>query len=181
MAMLGERVDAAMDEVVRELTAGEPGAAFTARVLARIDAEASGTRTRPKWRAAWVMSPLALAAAIVVGAAVFRGGSTKPVPHPQPTAGIEDNGRTAAVEAAPAVTDSARVAFQLPTRRLDTASRLDSPNGLEIDALALAPLDVVSIKLSELEPLTSIDLEQLHTIEPIAVTPLGDDHEGDRP
>ena len=99
MAMLDEHVDAAMDEVVSELTAGEPGAAFTARVLARIDADAAGNRTRPTWRTAWVMSPLALAAAIVVAAAVFRGGSTKPVRQPQPTAGNEDNGRSAAVEA----------------------------------------------------------------------------------
>jgi hypothetical protein len=181
MAMSDERVDAAIDEVVRELTAGQPGGAFTAHVLARIDADEAGKRTRAKWQAAWVMSPLALAAAIVVAVAVFHGGSTKPVRQPQPTAGVGDNGRTAAVEAVPTVTDPPRIAFRPSTRRLDTTSRLDSPRALEIDALALAPLDVASIRLSEIEPLTSIDLEQLQTIAPIAVTPLGDDHEGDRP
>ena len=180
MAMSDEPVDAAIDEVVRQLTAGESGGAFTARVLARIDADEAGKRTRAK-RAAWVMSPLALAAAIVVAVAVFRSGSPTAVRQPQPTAGPGNNGRTAGVEAVPTVTDSRRIAFRPPTRRLDTTSQLDSPHALEIDALALAPLDVVSIRPSELEPLTSIDLEQLHTIEPIGMTPLGDDHEGDRP
>ena len=181
MAMSDERADAAIDEVVRELTAGEPGGAFTARVLARIDADEAVTRTRATWRPAWVMSPLALAAAIVVAVAVFHVGSTKPIRQPQPTPGAGNNGRTAGVEAVPTVTDARRIAFRPPARRLDTTSRLDSPHALEIDALALAPLDVVSIRLNEIEPLTSIDLDQLHTIEPIAVTPLGDDHEGDRP
>lgn len=180
MAMSDERVDAAIDEVVRELTAGEPGSAFTARVLARIDADEAVKRTRATWRPAWVLSPLALAAAIVVAAAVFHVGSTKPIRQPQPTPGVANNGRTAGVEAVPTVTDARRIAFR-PPRSLDTTSRLDSPQALEIDALALAPLDVVSIRPSVLEPLTSIDPEQLHTIEPIAVTPLGDDHEGDRP
>jgi hypothetical protein len=181
MAMSHEHVDAAIDEVVCELTGGEPGGAFTTRVLARIDGDEAGKRRRTKWRAAWVMSPLALAAAIVVALAVFHGGSPTPVREPQPIAGVGNNGRTGAVEAVPTVIDSPRMAFRPPTRRLDTTSRLDSPHALEIDALALAPLDVVSIRLNELEPLTSIDLEQLHTIEPIAVTPLGDEHEGDRP
>ena len=84
-----------------------------------------------------------------------------------------------------------RVASQLPAQTsrghagvgpvFDTTSRVNSAPGSDIDALALAPLDVVSITLSELEPLNSIDLEQLQSIAPIAVTPLGNLDQGDRP
>jgi hypothetical protein len=189
MAMSDERVDAAIEDVVRELTTGEPSRTFTACVLARIDAAGDSDPTRGTWRPARVMLPaLAVAAAIVLAVALFRGGSARPVQEPQPTAAIENK---ATVETASTETGRPPVAVRSPTPRVkgkagsssgfDRTLGADERYGMDMDALAPAPLDIASITLTELEPLTSIRVEQLHPIEPIAVTPLGDEHEGDRP
>src|ERR1700716_2573726 len=63
--MREDDIDRAIDDVARELTAGEPDGAFRARVMARIDAgEARGVRfTR------WVTSPLPVAALILLALA----------------------------------------------------------------------------------------------------------------
>jgi hypothetical protein len=104
------------------------------------------------------------------------------------TATIENK---ATVEAASTETGPPPVAVRLPTPSFegkagspsgfDGTSGPDERYGIDMDALAPPPLDVASIMPTELEPLTSIRVEQLHPIEPIAVTPLGDEHEGDRP
>jgi hypothetical protein len=54
-------LDRAIDEVARELTAGEPDGAFRARVMARIESGAS----RRVW-STWVMAPMPIAALIVI-------------------------------------------------------------------------------------------------------------------
>jgi hypothetical protein len=59
-----DRIDAAIDAVARHMTAGAPGAGLTARVLARI------RERRPVWRSPWVLSPLALAAVLLVAVAL---------------------------------------------------------------------------------------------------------------
>src|SRR5438093_12696906 len=56
-------INRAIDDIARELTAGEPDGAFKARVIARIE---SGESVRRTWRAAWIIAPLAAAAAIAI-------------------------------------------------------------------------------------------------------------------
>ncbi len=64
-------IDRAIDVVARQMTDGPPvgGAEFRRRVLARIEA---GHAPRTSWRAAWVLSPLAVAATIVMAIFVAR-------------------------------------------------------------------------------------------------------------
>jgi hypothetical protein len=156
MAMSDERVDTTIDEVVRELTAGEPGSAFTARVLARIDAGEAGKRTRATWRAAWVMSPLALAVAMVVAVAVFRSESTKPVQQPQPAAGVE-NKATVAPESTGPQPAQPRASCRPPEAQaccFRPASPSEARGIGHRRARAGAAADVGSITLHELEPPT---------------------------
>src|SRR5580765_6144537 len=61
-------LDRVIDDVAREMTAGEPNSAFNAHVLARIE---RGDRMRRSWRAAWILAPLAAAAAIAIVAAIL--------------------------------------------------------------------------------------------------------------
>jgi len=70
MKSADDRLDAAIDAVAREMT--EPGtpdaAAFRCRVLDGIDASAVPRKT---WRSAWVLAPLAAAAAVVIAVAMY--------------------------------------------------------------------------------------------------------------
>src|SRR5689334_5503317 len=61
--------DNEIDDVAREMTAGEPDAAFPARVLARIQAVET-----PWWsrRVVWQWSPLAVAAVAVLAILIVR-------------------------------------------------------------------------------------------------------------
>src|SRR2546428_10225327 len=54
-------IDRAIDEVARQLTAGEPGGAFRARVMARIESGES----RRVW-STWSMAPLPVATLILI-------------------------------------------------------------------------------------------------------------------
>src|SRR3989442_14162911 len=72
-------IDRAIDDAAREMTAGEPDGAFKARVLARIE---SGESVRRTWRAAWILAPLAAAAAIVIAMVMVSrsAGDSRPGP-----------------------------------------------------------------------------------------------------
>ncbi|MBI3493065.1 MAG: hypothetical protein HY047_14985, partial [Acidobacteria bacterium] len=63
--MKHDALDSAIDEAARQMTAGNTGAAFKARVLARLH------ERRSIWRSPWMRSPIAVAALIVVAVAVF--------------------------------------------------------------------------------------------------------------
>src|SRR5206468_11454472 len=60
-----DRIDIAIDGIAREMVGPAPRAGFTARVLTRISAPRSARR------AGRVVSPVALAALVVVGVAVY--------------------------------------------------------------------------------------------------------------
>ncbi len=80
--MKSDQLDSAIDEVARQMTEAHPAGAidFRRRVLARLESGRDHTAAPPRrWSAALVMSTLAVAAAIVIGIAVFRGGSSKSV------------------------------------------------------------------------------------------------------
>ena len=64
--MQGNDVDRAIDEAAREMTAGEPGPAFTTRVLARMQHQPSS------WNWRWVMAPVSVAAATAVIVVALR-------------------------------------------------------------------------------------------------------------
>jgi hypothetical protein len=84
-----DRIDRAIDEAARGLTAGEPGAAFTMRVLARV-------RRRPAvWNWRIVMNPLSVAAVIAIAfaALVMRMSNVRPAVTPQSAPAIADAAR----------------------------------------------------------------------------------------
>jgi hypothetical protein len=80
-------IDRAIDETARGLTAGEPGAAFTTRVMARM-------RHRPArtWRVA--MNPLTIVAAVAIAVVVvmMRISNVRPAVAPEPAPAIAGAG-----------------------------------------------------------------------------------------
>src|SRR5438067_406718 len=71
-------LDRVVDNVAREMTAGEPDSALKARVLARIE---RGESVRRTWRPAWIIAPLAAAAMAIVVVMVSRSANETPGPY----------------------------------------------------------------------------------------------------
>ena len=167
--MSDERFDRVIDEVARQMTEGELPGDFRARVIARLD---SGDRPRRLWPAAWVLSPIAVAAVVIVAIFVARGvqdrdvaptraNQTVQVP-PSPQSGFR--GTSTPDTAHEGLHDTGRKSVRRP-----------GPSGLvatsDLDALApprleVAPLDVEALSTA------SIAVPQLDAIAPIAVEPL---------
>ncbi|HEV8209866.1 MAG TPA: hypothetical protein VGP77_07075 [Vicinamibacterales bacterium] len=174
-------MNTAIDEVAREMTEETRttnGADFRRRVLARI---ASNEAPRASWRAAFVLSPVALAAALVIAVMfvrgpgrVGRGGAAGPQgPARQPVA------TTAAklgAELAPPVTREPET-----TRRSPQALRRPGPFGpgvtraataaSDVEALAPPALDAPALAIATLTT-ESIALDRLETPARIAIAPL---------
>jgi len=186
--MWDERVNGAIDEVARQMTEEAPphGADFRRRVLARI---ASNDAPRASWRTAFVLSPIAVAAAIAI--AVFVAGRPDPVrPGVSQPAGNTvrpfdgAQGRPEAPEGqlkpdtgeAAGPTGPALQAAAANTVRLkpDTTEvrRPGSfgPGVLEpapqVDSIAVAPLVVGALAPDP------IHIERIETITPVTVAPL---------
>jgi hypothetical protein len=180
-----DRIDRAIDDVARRMTEGAPSADLKARVLSRLDRLESAASWR--WRLVWIAAPLAAAAAVIfmVFAARFdrgsenRGsrpavarGSDQPLPptmHQEPAQKLnrleEPRPRAAATVA--------RTGVAPAPRSLPTPSDVEAlaPPQLEVPSIALPSMAIGEI------PTTSIAIDPLETITPIAVTPIG---EGDR-
>jgi hypothetical protein len=188
--MWDEPVNDAIDEVARRMTEGAPdeAAAFRRRVLARIEA---GDAPRRSWRAAFVLSPIAVAAAIVIAIVAARapgvrysnsGNAQVRVP-PSPggysatrtpdIAGarasqrdlVAATARTGAAAASPAPYLRARAAGHRavsPANREAGVIEPAAPPG----SIALAPLAVGAVSAD------AIPIERLDTITPITVAPL---------
>ena len=159
-------IDLAIDEVARQMTAGELSSDFRARVVARI---ADGGRPRRTWRAAWILSPLAAAAVLAVAIFVARFQFL----HPSSPSTIAQ--ATRPVESAARPSPSAPGAEMVPEG--PAPHRAPQPGHTyartEIDALAPPPLEVAPLGL-EVLPTASIAVSQLDAIAPIAVEPLPD-------
>ena len=167
--MWDERVNTAIDEVAREMTdeaAATDDAAFRRRVLARI---ASDDEPRASWRAAFVLSPIAVAAAIVI--AVFIVGRPDPVrPGVSQPAGNTirpfdgAQGRPEALEGR-RTPDTAEARRPGPFGPGDSrpAPQLDP---IEVDSIAPAPLVVGTLAPDP------IQIERLDAVAPIDVAPL---------
>ncbi len=177
--MSEELLDQAIAEVARELTRGEPGSAFRAQVMARINA---GDRPRyTAWRAAWVLSPVAVAA-IVIAAFLFR--TTTPVSAPAvAVAGRAEQARplrdqrdriATAVDSASerAVAATPEGAGLAPSRPASNRVVTNRPAARPVlDPLAAPPLAVASIAVDTLAQ-DPIQIERLDAIAPMTVAPL---------
>jgi hypothetical protein len=176
-----ERVEAAIDEAARQMTAGEPGADLRVRVMARIEA-GSGLGARisafKSWRPA--LAGLSFAALILLALFVSREQSRFDSPGRQlnPVA-------TSVPVAAPRPPDT-RLEVRLkpdatygPAVRLkpDPTYEMDRPS--EVDALALPSIELESIAVATLAAAESIHIEPLQAAAPIAVAPLSTENEGD--
>jgi len=188
------RIDAAIDEVARRMTAGSPDSAFKARVLARIDGDRLALRDPSAsrgWRLAWMLAPLVVAALIIITIAVFRASNRQsrsapdvaqrpsPAETVTPAGTARDRGLVKDGTAAPRTTETLVQRAQAPlgpamSRRLPRARAESS----EVDALAPSPLEVDSIRLAALPPASSIRLAPLEPIAPIDVAPLGEPDHG---
>jgi hypothetical protein len=182
-------LDRAIDVVARQMTDGASagGADFRRRVLARIEA---GHAPHTRWPAAWVLSPLAVAAAIVMAIFVARGfqsGQRRERAAPQGTAvaqrfapppqtvlpeqsqvGLKPPFDVA--QGGPEVLEGPVTTVRAVTNRAAGVPAL--PFGAEaIAALAAPSLDLEPLTVDALAP-DSIQLERLDTTSSITIAPI---------
>jgi hypothetical protein len=195
-----DRIDAAINAVARHLTEGAPGADLRARVIARI------RERRPVWRSPWVLSPLALAAVLLVAVALDqrwlanradtsarearselsgRGEDSQSPARQTAPAGAahpEEPGPPVQADAAPASPFVPQPVAERRHREKPDSRRTHPPAAAttmtsDIDALAPPALDVGSIAVDRLARPEPLAVQPLE-ITSIALAPIG---EGDRP
>jgi hypothetical protein len=178
--MSDERLNTAIDEVARQMTDPEPGAAADLRrqVVARI--EAGGT-PRERWRIAFVWSPLAVATVFAVVFFVARSFQPADVRRPG-TLGTPVKSLPSSPIAAAAQPEQTSTRRPTPEATVPAARRnAEHPAGSFEPAVAgtmlhepappIEPLDVAPLTVDALRP-DPIPVEQLETIAPILVAPL---------
>ena len=163
-----------IDEVARGMTAdvSDDTVAFRRRVLARVE---SGGAPRRTWRAAFVLSPIAVAAAIIIVAFVVLGrrpgpfgpgaqGPERPVPQTPPI--VAASPPETAGPKGPALQAAVNTAAQPAVRR-------PGPEGpaLQIDPNAVASIAVAPLAVDALAP-DPIPIDRLDAVPPIVVAPL---------
>jgi hypothetical protein len=182
-----EQIDAAIDETARQMIAGEPGADFRARVVARLDAgsrrSVAGFAIR-SWRPA--LAGLAVAALIIIVLVVSRDRqlpASRVASAPVSIVRLPEPDATSMVRLKPDLTyeNSAPVrGFGGPRKPDATQVRLKPDATYDLEPLTTAPLDLDSIAVAALTASDSIDIEPLPLASPIAVTPLDVENQGDR-
>jgi hypothetical protein len=164
-------VDEIVDEVAGSLTAGEPRADFTSRVMARIE----GSRDTPRrgWRPAWLLVPPTAAA--IVAMLIFPAHDTRP-----PGAGRV---ATAQQPAAPrpadrSATQATHVAAATAARAVRTRASVSAPRpspyaldplvtaGIGVTPLTIDRLSTDPIAIDLLDPITSVDVAPLTVDDP---------------
>ena len=182
-----ERLDAAIDETARQMTAGEQGADFRVRVMARVEA-------RPRAAAMWrpLYAGAAVAALILIALVVSRDRKlpqrppqSAPAPmvrlKPDPT--YENTIRLPPPPrggyGGPTKPDPTHVLLK-PDPTYSVVAQGFSPAIADLEPLMTDPLELESIAVGALVPNDSIHLEPLPPAAPIAVPPLAVDNEGDR-
>jgi len=194
--MSDERLDRLIDDVAKQLTAGQPSSDFRARVIARLDRP-----PRRAWWTSWVAVPLGAVAVTMIALAVAR-----PFMGRDRGAGPRQSSQAVETETAPAAPTPDATTVRLPpspppggfseTRKPDTTygsqqgtrvatagRRQDPSTGAAAAVAALAPLqlDVPPLGVEaigiEALPSGSIAVPQLDAITPIAVEPLPTDVE----
>jgi hypothetical protein len=177
-----KQIDAAIDETARQMTAGEPGADFRARVMARLEVRPSRT---PLWR------PIAVGfavAAMVLVAVLVRlppwppGGFGAPRKPDAPQVLLKPDATYEAKPEAPLVRRPASPLGDVRglSRADATQVRLKPDATYDLEPLTTAPLDLDSIAVTALAASDSIDIDLLPPAPSIAVTPLDVENEGDQ-
>ena len=187
-----KQIDAAIDETARQMTAGEPGADFRARVLARLDAKSSlsfAGFTIRSWRP--VLAGLAVAALIIVLAVSrdWHQPASRVASAPAAIVRLPEANPTSKVPMTPNRDGQLEVRLK-PDATYERVAQGFSPaipalkgcatTDCDGDALELLALEVDSIAVTALAASDSIDIEPLPLASPIAVTPLDVENEGDR-
>lgn len=182
MSNSDQRLDQAIDDVAAGMIAGEPSAAFTARVVDRIES----LETRPlRWRSLAAATCAAAAAIALIlwikptphadvrskqsvkiaqGARHVDAQSQQvatPIPVPRTAFAAPATARAGSMRAA--VTTTVPAAAPLPLEAF-------APPRIDIAPVGVAPLAVVGVALPE-----SIAPEALEPVAPVAVTPLSSD------
>jgi hypothetical protein len=194
MALEQNELDTLIDDVARQMTAGEPAASFTSSVLARLE---SVERPLRSWRALrsgrparlWRPALAGLAAAAVVLLAVFiwRGSSRDTsVRRPGPFGpGIEAGAKEPTLQIAaqaspegPALQTARQAGPKGPA--LQIANRqIANPIPSDIDALTVPSIAFEQLAHVPLAPLDSLEADPL-TIAPLTVPPLDSGDETQR-
>jgi hypothetical protein len=180
-------IDAAIDDVARQLTRGAPRAGFTARVLARIE------RPPARWQILRLLAPLAAAAVLVIAFMAYHWRSvnrdsmstvpervvrsTEP-PHGRSQRATQPQGEVASRPGEPAAPDGAppaqrRRGGERVPRSLTRATEPFS----EVNALAPPALQIGPIELDRIAAPDAISIDRLETFS-IALAPIG---EGEHP
>jgi hypothetical protein len=173
-----EQIDAAIDESARQMTAGEPGGDFRARLMARIDAESGFSAAgfaRRSWRPA--LAGLSLAALIVIVLAVSRDRqppASRVASAPASTVRQPEPDSMSAVRLPP----SPPRGFGGPRKPDPTHD--DGDDLRDVESLDLPSIDLDSIAVTSLAAGDSIHIDPLPPVPSIAVTPLDVENEGDR-
>jgi hypothetical protein len=195
--MSDERLDRLIDEVAKQMTAGQPSSDFRARVVASLD-----RHPRPAWWTSWIAVPLGAMAVAMIALAVARPfmgrdrGAEGPAPGPSrqaaktETAPAAPTPNTTTVRLPPSPPgglgetgkpDTTNVGSQQGTR-VATAGRRQDPSrsaAAEVAALAPPPLEVPPLGVEAIGvaalPTDSIAVTQLDAIAPIGIAPLAAD------
>ena len=162
-----------IDDVARDMTAGDPAPDFRARVMEQVSAP-SPARRLPEfvstWRAATVAAAVVIAAIGVSVSRPFRTSepsrpiarvstpSAPVVAPPDPATNVEAPAQAAAVRRAPAPQPSASLvewrARRIPALESLAALELEhiQPAGLSISQLSVMPLDIAPIVVPSIPP-----------------------------
>ncbi len=163
--------DERIDEAAREWTAGLPSGDFTARVIERIERDAShqveaGWRGR-RWK--WA-APLAAAAALFVGVAMYRSKPEEITTRPSSSSGLQ-----ADLTRRPSLSSGLQADHATDTRpstgpgpRADLTERPSSSSGLHVDLADLADVDQIVVEPMQIAP---IEIAAIDNPEPV-VAPL---------
>ena len=180
--MSDERLDRLIDDVARQMTAGQPSSDFRARVIASLDRP-----PRRAWWTSWIAVPLGAMAVAMIALAVARPFKGDRGASPAP----RQSSQAAKTETVPTAPTPDGTTVRLPpspprgfggTGRPGTRSNLSSGEAA-VAALAPPPLEPPSIGVRALGVdrlhTESIAITELDAITPIAVEPLTTD--GERP
>ena len=176
--MLDDAINRAIDEVAREMTAGEPRADGRARAMARIDAAGiTGARELQPDRRVGRATCTAAAIALL---AVFAYRERRPlVRELRPSgSGVSATRQLAAGRGTPGSRmESLRSPIPAVPATIEPTRRVPARRGMAIapspiDQLAPPRIDVAPLAIDDLDSLP-IDVPPLESIAPIAVAPLG--------
>jgi hypothetical protein len=184
--MFDEDLDATIDEVAREMTRGELPPDFRTRVIARLESRDGRLWS---WRRGWVLSPLAIAAAVLLAVLVVRApwrsdGRVAPEirsevrpkpdpmhvgknPDPSPSYVGSDFSRIASA----GVTSVVRLK---PDATYESAAASDlAPGPIQIESLDVEAMESMEVAPLSVDAMESIDVARLD-VAPLEVPVIGE-------